>query len=225
MIKSVRILLALSSTLFFYGCGFDTFVYLYPVSQILNNPSVDPASNFYQFRTPDEDNNSSASGYFKGYVIYYRIYNSDTIRTQDISDITAYNTTNPTTAVNYLINTKRYIMMLSSERTTKFPLIPEASSNRNVTIRLIDYGVTDPASILVGTTSYGFPLRTTNSSTTYSSFAFADIVLSDRDVSYASNGDRDTWYVQSWVAAYGYDESYKTMYSSLCNLGIITIQK
>ncbi len=219
-------LLLLTLLFFSTGCGLDTFIYLYPVTQLLNNPlagSTDNLYNYYKFRTTDADNTANSADYFKGFTIYYRIYNSTAVQSQDASDISTGNTNNPATILNYIVNVKKYTRMTSSLRIGAYPLIPAAAANRDVTIRLIDYGTTDPADFLVDSASYGIPLRTKNDGTATDSFVFSEIVSSDVDVMYASTGETDKWYVQSYVLAYGYDGSYKPIYSSLFSLGVITI--
>lgn len=209
--------------LFFAGCGVDNFIYLYPVTQLLNSPSSDPAYNFYKFRTSNRNNTDNSSGYFKGFEIYYRIYNSTAIASQDASDINTYNTNNPTTVFNYVAASKKYTRMTAFLRDGQFPLIPGESTDTDVLIRLLDYGTTDPANLLVGSASYGIPLRTKNEGTATDSFVFSEITNTDSDVQYLSTGEIDKWYVQAYVFAYGYDAVYKSIYSSAFALGTITV--
>jgi hypothetical protein len=217
------------------GCGIETYVYLYPVTQLPNGyPSStagNAVDNFFQFRTSDSDN--SGNSYFRGFEIYYRIYNSLSTRSSDVSTINTYNENNPTTAMTYLINTKNYHRMVYSARQTDIPLIPGTSSDRTVSIRLFAQTPYIPYFSLDGTTdgsgTLGIPERTHNSGTSYEPFFETDdqtkgnISSSDDDVTFTSGSGESTWYVQAYVAAYGYDESYKSIYSEIFNLGYVTI--
>jgi hypothetical protein len=211
------------------SCGIDTFVYLYPVNQLLNSPSEnDPVNNYFKFKTSDEDNNSSA--YFKGYEIYYRIYSDKATRNSDVSAISAYNDANPTTALTTLVSSYRYTRMVYTGKTTDIPLIEGTTTNRVISIRLTDY-FTYKASISDdgsndGSGSLGIPMRTLNDGTKIVSFDYGNIHTSgDSDVSSNSSSSPDVWYVQAYVVAYGYDESYKPYYSSLFSLAHVVIKK
>jgi len=206
------------------GCGVDDFVYLYPVTQLLHTPSADAANNYYEFRTTDDDNASNAGDYFKGFEIYYRIYNSATVRDQDSSDISSYNTNNPTTVFNYISTTKKFVRLTSADRIGSFPLIAGTSSDRDVKIRLIDYGG-ELAEIAVGGTGLGTPLRNKNAGAETDSFVFDEITAGDSDVSYSASGETAKWYVQAYVLAYGYDTAYKPIYSAAFGLGTVTIDQ
>jgi len=221
--KTFLCALAACSLFLHAGCGVDDFVYLYPVTQLLNSPSADPSKNYFSFRTTDDDNSSNVSDYFRGFEIYYRIYNSDTVRAQDASDIAAYNTNNPTTVFNFVATSKRYVRMNSSARIGAFPLIAGTSSDRDVKIRFADYPP-EIASIDVGGSGLGTPLRTKNEGTETDSFVFTEITQGDSDVSYSTSGLTDTFFVQAYVFAYGYDTVYKPIYSAAFALGTITIK-
>lgn len=212
------------------GCGIDTFVYLYPVTQLLNSPSTtDPSYNYFQFKTSDSDNYDAygSDGYFKGFEVYYRIYNSTSTRSSDVSAIYTYNENNPTTALTKLVGTYYYHRMVHSGRLTSIPLIPGDSSNRTVSIRLFDQNNYVAYFSLDGSTngsgSIGIPERTHNSGTTFETFVFKNIDTSDDDVSYTSSSGTTTWYVQAYAVAYGYDESYKPYYSEVFSLGYVTV--
>lgn len=210
------------------SCGLDTFVYLFPVSQLLNSPSeVDPQNNFFKFRTSDEDNGGNV--YFKGFEVYYRIYNDAVVRDSDRTAINAYNDANPTTALLTLVSTYKYSRMAHTNRQTDIPLIQAAPSNRDISIRLTDYQTNDASYSEDGSNdgsgSLGVPQRTLNDGTTLKSFKYADIGTGDGDVRYNSAVSHDTWYVQAYVVAYGYDESYKPYYSSLFSLSHSVVLK
>jgi hypothetical protein len=215
------------------GCGIETYVYLYPVTQLPNGypSSDDESNNFFQFKTSDSDN--SGNSYFRGFEVFYRIYNNIDTRNSDVSTINTYNDNNPTTSATYLLNTKNYHRMVYSARQTDIPLIPGTGSDRTVSIRLFAQTKYYPCFTFDGSTgtsvSSNIPERTHNSGTSYEPFyktgdvTMGDISSSDDDVTYTSSSGTTTWYVQAYVAAYGYDESYKAIYSEIFNLGYVTI--
>ena len=209
------------------SCGIDNFVYLYPVTQLLNNPSsVDPSLNYFAFRTSDKNNHDASGDYFKGFEIYYRIYNSETIRSSEASDIYSYNDKNPTTSFNYLVNSKKYSRMVHVGRTTEIPLIPGSTDNQDVTIRLTKNGDEYPAAFSVGSLeNLGDPRRSLNEGTSFVPFDYANITESDNDVQYSSSSTKDKWFVQAYVVTYGYDESYKAYFSQIFSLNYVTVSK
>ena len=207
------------------SCGLDTFIYFYPVSQYLVWPSGDELYNYFSFRTSDEKNGDNV--YFKGYEIYYRIYNNSSTRSSDVSAISTYNTNNPTTAYTYLIDTKKYVRMNAQTRLSNYPLISASTTNQTVVIRFLNYGIYS-AGITIDGTSYGLALRTIDNLSkdqAVYTFAYDEIQSSNSDVSYSTWDDasKKKWYVQAFVMAYGYDESYKVIYSAVFNIGYVTI--
>ncbi|ULQ59904.1 hypothetical protein K7I13_00715 [Brucepastera parasyntrophica] len=214
--------------MFFCSCGIDNYIYLYPVTLLLHSANTDDElNNFISFRTRDETNQAENSAYFKGFVLYYRIYNNSSTRSSDVSSINNYNEDYPATAYNYLITTKSYRKLTAENRRGLDPLIPAASNNRDVVIRLTYYDDATPIELSVGSTSYGKALRADSLGLPSILFEFDEINDSDDDVSYNTRWDDENekkWYVQFYVMAYGYDESYKSLYSEVFNLGYITIK-
>lgn len=221
--RPLLLLPILGALLLCAGCGIDDFVYLYPVTQLLHSPSADDANNYYEFRTTDDDNASNAGEYFKGFEIYYRIYSTESARNQDSSDISSYNTNNPTTVFNYISTTKKFTRMTATGRLGAFPLIAGTAGDRDVKIRLIDYGG-ELAEIVVGGTSLGTPRRTKNGGTETDSFKFEEIASGDSDFSYSASSEAGPFYVLAYVLAYGYDTAYKPIYSAAFGLGTITVK-
>lgn len=232
--KRFRIILSalfVFAALVLSGCGIDTYVYLYPVSSLLNTPSsVDPSLNYFQFSTSDGKNYDTYgdNGYFKGFDIYYRIYNSSSDRSTDVSEIYTHNENYPTATATWLVSTKKYTRMVRDGRTYELPLIPGSDSNRIVTIRLSD-DVGYTASFFVGSSddssdSLGRPLRNPSNKSSPVTFDFDEIDSSDADVKYSASAGKKEWYVQAYVVAYGYDESYKPYYSEVFSLAYTTIK-
>lgn len=210
-----------------FSCGLDVFIYLHPVTYRDFVPSPDPLYNYFSFQTSDSRNHNDAADYFKGFEIYYRIYNNSGTAATDRSQINQYNEDNPYLAYNYIINTKNYRRLLTSERTST-PLITGATTNRQVTVRLVPY-VDEVPSMYVDTTYLGVPRRNVDDGI-YSDaaiFDFEEINDGDSDVSWSTWNDTNNkqLYVQAYVLAYGYDESYKQLYSELFYLGFITLEE
>jgi len=227
LLKSITCICALSAAIIFSGCGVDNFVYLYPVTQLLNNPSPnDPTLNFFSFRTADKNNQDSSGDYFKGYEIYYQIYNSESVLISNKAEIDTYNQKNPTTSFSYLVNSKKYSRMVHVGRTTEIPLIQGTDDNQDVIIRLTKSGDEYPARFSVVTSeNLGDPRRSLNEGTSFLPFDYTNITISDKDVIYTSSASVDKWFVQAYVVTYGYDESYKSYYSQIFSLNYVAISK
>lgn len=238
-------------SIFFTSCGIDDYIYLHPVSQGLHNPSgsEELMQQYFLFRTADDLN--STNDYYKGYEIYYRIYNSKTELNKDVSDINAFAESNTGLIFNWLKDTKKYHRLTSELDPFSRPLVPSHTSNRDVYIRLKSFNNEVISSVFVGKlnvsssaeqsdkigsfigTSYDFgkPLRTDSNGLTSTdiqkprySFDYDNINSNDSDVSYTQSSESETkWYVQAYVFAYGYDSSYKPIYSAYFPLGYITI--
>ncbi len=230
-----RVLIALFAAfigLYLVSCGIETFVYLYPVTYRDFEPSSSPGYNYFSFRTSDDRNEAESPGYFKGFEIYYRIYNNNSTRVNDKSLINNYNNDNPTTAYTYLLNTKLYKRLSCVVRPNDIPLIPGSDTNREVIVRLEQFNEQSPQISVSGDASlYGVPRRT-NDETSASDklFDLDEIDQGDSDLTYSSSWDTDgvgkkLAYVQAYVVAYGYDGSYKSIYSELFELGFITLKE
>lgn len=205
------------------GCGIDEYVYLYPVTNP-HVPSADSANNYFSFLTSDNKNSDEASGYFKGFEIYYRIYNSESSRDSDVVAINNYNSDNPSSAYSYLINTKKYCRLSCSVRPIDSPLIPGSTNDRIVVIDLGQSIKPYEISVAGNSSLYAEPRRTNNGTTEDDKrFIFDEFDSGDSDYTYSSSGKTDTVYIQAYALAYGYDQSYKSIYSELCNLGYVTL--
>ena len=213
------------------SCGLDTYIYLFPVSQYYHFPSEQDLYNYISF--PTENALNAGTAYFKGFEIYYRIYNNKDTRASDVASINSQNTNYPATVYSYIITTKKYSRLNATTRISSIPLIPRptVASNETVNIRLYDYG-TNLKGITVGGVDYGLALRTVDGVTKIGdsqySFVFEDIEknTSSSDISYGTFDDASNkkYYLQAFVLAYGYDEGFKPIYSEAFNLGYLTIR-
>jgi hypothetical protein len=224
-------LLAAFLGLYLVSCGIETFVYLYPVTYRDFEPSAEgDVNNYFSFRTSDNRNEAESSGYFKGFEIYYRIYNNSSTRINDKTLINNYNNDNPTTAYTFLLNSKLYKRLSCTVRPNDVPLIPGSDTNRAVIVRLKKYIDQNPQISVSGDSSlYGEPRRTTDETGANDKlFDLDEIDQGDSDLTYNSSWDtngvgKKLAYVQAYVVAYGYDGSYKSLYSELFELGYITL--
>lgn len=237
--------------LLFSGCGIQDYIFLHPVSQRLQNPSgsEDLTQQYFLFRTADVINSTNV--YYKGYEIYYRIYNNQATLNQDVSSISVFADSNAGLIFNWLKNTKKYHRLSCVQYPSQIPLVSSHVSNRDIYIRLKTYNnevisgvfvgdlqISSPAeqseklAILIGTsTDFGKPLRTESDGSTSKdelktrySFAYENINADDSDVTYTQVSESETkWYVQAYVFTYGYDSSYNAIYSAYFPLGYITI--
>ncbi len=216
------------------SCGIEVYAYLYPVIFRDGEPSDDLEFNRYKFRTSDNRNTTEAGPYFKGFDIYYRIYTNSTTLASNQSSINSYNSNTPALAYNYLLNTKEYRRLVAQDRAYEAPLIPGDTFNRLVEVRFFDYDTTPvgvyvrqdiPAETIID--DFGPPMRSVNGddSSYPAPFDFDDIDSGDDDVSFTTwDDDADKkMYVHAYVLAYGFDSSFKQLYSELYELGIVTI--
>ncbi|MCD1654744.1 hypothetical protein K7J14_08505 [Treponema zuelzerae] len=243
-------LFIVSLAVFLQSCGIDNYIYLFPVSQQLNNPtdSEDVSAQYFHVRTSDSRNQAEEPDSFRGFEVYYRIYNSSSARNQDIAAISTYYESYDGLIQNWLSNTKKFHRMANSVRVNEYPLIPSASDNREVYIRFTQYTDNVPSRIFVGnlgitsaadqdeqlagllTTSFdlGIPLRTNSEGVTDASsddylFSYDEIDTDDDDVTYTSSVETDKWHVLALVFAYGTDATYNSIYSPSFTMGSIII--
>lgn len=249
------LILFCSCLLLFTGCGIDNYIFLYPIDQILNNPSgsQDLLTQYFHFRTVDEKNADNDPVNFKGYEIYYRIYNNKSTLNQDISSISTFAGNNADLIFNWLKETKKYHRLSCVKNPFFIPLIPTATLNRDVYIRLKNYNEIVLSGVFVGnlqiyspadqevklvplngtSADFGLPLRTdANGITSIQKentryfFDYENINSEDSDVTYTTSSENEgNWYVQAYVFAYGSDSSYNSIYSSFFSLGYITIKQ
>lgn len=256
--KILKLLSVLQIYLFIFlnlACGLDSFYYLDPPLQ-LNEPyysGSDPLTRYFSFQTNEtsatsEVNasylNASSSFLFSGTEVYYKIYNnySTMLSVQTRVDSYTSDSTNVSSAADYLINTAKYVQLNTSSGSIS-PLISAVGENRYCYIRLMDYG-NDSAYqnvICVGSqqlTSYSdsnnsitniyFPRRSINSKYGFN-FNSDDEnnplpVQNDEDVTYSSSSSESgTWYVDMYAISAGRDETFSWSYSIPRRLGSIAI--
>lgn len=228
----------------FLSCSIEDYIYFHEPTQLLHAPySLEDALNSYvKLRLPDSENFANEPLYFKGYAIYYKIYNNENDKNSEISDIASYTKNYPTTAHNYVVNTKKYQRMDSSARVGNSPLIPSDSNDRDLYIRLSHYEKINPCvlvgqagsidtsnpTLVSGGSNFGIPLRSkdgiTNVSDSTYRFEYDQIKPTDPDVRFTSQNEPYTWYVQLYIFTYGLDTSYQSLYSIPFSLSSFVIK-
>ncbi|WP_024467326.1 hypothetical protein [Treponema pedis] len=213
MKKQFPILLCI---LLFFSCGIDDIIYLVSPT-VIHDPSshVDGEQKYFEFETSDKKNTEDALGYFKGFDIFYRIYENEADCVSAINSAYSYNDSNPSAAANYLLSSLSFSFLRSSVSSPN-PLISSATADRKVSFRLTDYS-THKAEILINGINFGNVLRANNKS-------FSSILRTDPDVK-TSNSSSSDLYVAVFTAAYGTDKYFKPFYSGIVKLGYVRIDK
>ncbi len=215
------------SLLIMSSCGIETFVYLYPPRRNYENSNSDDDANRYcEFKTADSTNSTSASAYFRGTEIYYRIYENEADCSSDITVIDKRNEDNPSGVALYVLETKKYALLGFNEGSSDIrPLITSSAADRTIRFRLEDYGGTaDPAKLRINGSIAGTPCRSRAISGDRL-FKNTTIQSSDSDVTSSSTPSLTHFFVNFYAVSYGYDQNFRTVYSSIAHLGFIKIDK
>lgn len=224
-----RIFLCGIAVFLIVSCGIENVIYLEPPKRTYENSDLDDLSKRYcRFTTADATNAALASDYFQGTEIYYRIYERESDCTADKSQIVQYNESSPSNAARYLQDTKKYLRLgMIDLNAGKRPLIGKSASNSEIRFRLQDYGLDDSATLTVNGAKLGIPCRDTRVLSTKNRFEGENIDAADDDVQKASSSSSLTnfWYVNFYAVSYGYDKSFKTLFSELAPLGSIKVEK
>lgn len=217
------------------SCGIEDYIYLYPPIARNAPSSVDPSGAFFSFDTADSDNTAEAGGYFLGWEVYYRIYNSESDLASDVSDITTKNTKDPANVFSFLTSAKKYRRMTlvrdsDTNAMLSAPLLEGSGTDRLVKIRPVASGDEYPAEFSVdGTQQTGaggedtYVWRSIDDVNT-KPFDYPEIDAADADVRNNATGAPDSWYLQAFALAIGYDLNYKAVYSGAANLGSVKIE-
>lgn len=218
-----RIILFAVVACIFLSCGIDDIVYLeHP--KLIHRPTghTDENKKYFEFETSDKTNFQSASGFFKGFEIYYRIYESKRDCESVISNMEKYTETNPSNSVNYLLSSYNYRLLAHSNHSYQVrPLIKAPSAvplnNRSVKFRIENLNFF-PNDFNVDGSTEGKTQRQNGED-------FKDAKKGDYDVQSSAEPSSDSFYVAVFAAAYGFDTSFKTIYSDLISLGYVEIKK
>lgn len=214
-------LLCLFSIFIFFSCGIDDIVYLEP-PKLTHNPTGyhDETQMYFEFETSDKENLSAALGFFKGFEVYYRIYESETDCKNLIKNMVQYNESNPANSVNYLLSSYNYkLLTYQGHFYQDRPIVPASGSpvNRRVRFR-IEALTSYPNVFSIDGTIQGKVLRQFGED-------FTAAKRGDDDVQSSSNPSTNSFYVAVFAATYGFDKSFRPLYSSLISLGYVQIKK
>ena len=214
-------LLCLFSIFIFFSCGIDDIVYLEP-PKLTHNPTGyhDETQMYFEFETSDKENLSAALGFFKGFEVYYRIYESETDCKNLIKNMVQYNESNPANSVNYLLSSYNYkLLTYQGHSSQDRPIVPASGSpvNRRVRFR-IEALTSYPNVFSIDGTIQGKVLRQFGAD-------FAAAKSGDDDVQSSSNPSTNSFYVAVFAATYGFDKSFRPLYSNLISLGYVEITK
>lgn len=241
--KKVRFILCslIGCLVFLCSCGLDQFYVLEAPDNVINQPTIDSATYtaqtafdnaYFEFVTSDHKNDELNGGDFKymGTAVYYRIYNNySTMETHKNAVDSIASSTNNSGAFSKIESYK--YKELGYDNGSRSPLIPSASSDQTVKIRLTNYQDSPDykARIEIDGTEICIPLRTGNKK----SFDFGrknasdekDLPLSDdEDVEYSSSPSTENiWYVCLYAVAVGRDNSFTSYYSNVLYLGSVAI--
>lgn len=198
------------------ACGLDDIVYLAPPREDHKpNTATSDDQKYFDFTGSDTENKRIAASYFRGFDIYYRIYDTKQTCEDETHAINEYNKSSGYNAARYLIETKKYARLIT-EGSLNTPLIEAQAADQKVSIRLKTYGSALEAEMRVDGASFGIPLRSNKKS-------FDAIDAGDSDVLDSKpNPPATTWYAALYAVTYGFDGSIG-LYSSLCPLGYIEL--
>ncbi len=205
---------------FLFSCGIDDIVYLEPPKAV-HSPTgtLGPSQLYFEFKTTDVKNNANALGYFKGFDVFYRIYEREADCTADIGKAIEYNKNNPANSANYLTNTLNYkFLTYGSNNPSSRPLVSRAALDRNIEFRLIKRDTFQPDFKISGI------LKGTVKRFNGKEFKHSEISENDSDLkSDSTGGVAAEVFVAVFVATYGTDQYFKQIYSEIVSLGYTKI--
>jgi len=201
-----------------FSCGLDTFYFLEPpTTSVIRIPSSDPVEKFFQFTTSSNLENASI---FTGTSVYYRLYNSLSLLTQDVNNISNRNEIYSDKAMNYMISNGFQTLMVGD---SDF-IVPASDGVANVTIRpFADTGY--PASVSINNKYIGIPYRyqVETPFTFYPENENIPIPESgDLDTKYSSSGG-NTWYLVAYAVSIGSNMELLPVFSQVTYLGYLSI--
>ncbi len=207
--------------MFLFSCGLPDVIYLDPPIFIHSPTShIDGEEGYFSFKTSDVENTTNAGAYFKGFDIFYCIYESETDCENEIKSAEAKNEADPFGAASYLrTNLNFKFLARAGKSTDERPLIVSTGVDREVRFRLKDHSPTDKAELKIDSVSVGEVLRSNGEN-------FLNISITDNDVKKASLGgvlNPTKFYIACFAVTYGNDDNYSKIYSEIVKLGYVEI--
>lgn len=237
--------------LFNTGCGLDTFYVIDAPNAIYHQPEYTNEIQFDQkyFEFGTNETNSIEGFDFEGTEVYYKIYNTSSQMTSEVSSLQslANDAEKSVNAAEKMITATNSdgsggygYKQLRVDGRYESPLIPYTGSNKRILIRLTDYqdvekysaricivNGNNDESYLYGSSTKTIPVRDVNRK----SFNFGrngdkdSVPLStgEDDVKYVKDSGSDLWYVAMFAVAVGKDSTYVQYRSNILYLGSVRI--
>lgn len=222
------------------GCGLDTFYYIEEPEYAKNIPSyTDETVDNHKFTFVTNEESDYSEFKFQGTEVYYKIYSrySDTSVTSDAEsekselDRISSDSEISSTAYETMVNRYKYKPLKLANDSGDI-LIPYTGKNRDVEIRLNDYGTEYKASVsvkedgdyrLLGIPQRSFDNRTFNFAGNGDKDKLPE--KDDEDVSYTNfEKDKDNvFYVVLYAVAKGSDIYFVPYHSNILYLGSVPI--
>ncbi len=205
--------------IFLFSCGIPDVVYLEPPT-IIHNPTnqTDENLKYFEFKTSDAKNTADSGGYFKGFDVFYRIYESESDCKNAVALANKQNENNPSFSAHYLKNNLNFSSLhYKSGGSVKSvaELILATSSDRNIKI-VLKAGSGESSEIDIAGTKKKLLRK--------SGKEFSSISVGDADFkSVSTTLSSSELYIACFAAAYGWDNSFKPIYSGILDLGYIKI--
>lgn len=218
------VLIAVAALLFFFfSCGLPTSDYLYPPSDFSSTSGI-----LRLYHNTSNIDDSASAALFKGYDIYYRIFDSstaaDTSYTYLYNNLTYSNISTVAYSQKYYVLSKRNYAGDAYDLTT--PLIPFGSSD---TYTYFDLNINNSTTwTITADDSATFLYYIVRDRGTTTSASTADFCLhaqyNSGDQDYAGDGisSGDSVYIVYFAVAYGVSSSLADIYSDPIVIGPVT---
>jgi hypothetical protein len=223
--RTVELFLGATFCFLLSACGLPTYIYLYPPTDFFNTGSSEsPLLLELDHDSQNYDSSEGSDQSFRGYEIYYKVYDSETAANSAVSTLSSQASTyykDPDSFMTWA-NGANYVR-LRNETTNVSPLISltamEAESDQSYYVNLDDLDVDVPGSWTLynvsdaNTPSAHIVLRRNISETSRSDFQTASNYHSG-DEDYTGSNDPSKVYFVLFAVAYGYDVSnFSDVYS------------
>ena len=227
------------------GCGLEEYYVVEAPDRVLKQPDKDTAydSRYFSFTTNETRNAGiSSSFYFMGTAVYYKIFNNFSSADSIFNDVSNANTSDTySAAINRLTNTYSFQPLGIDADTVPEVLIPSIGSDRDVFIRLTNYGdeadfrarieiagsetdVPKRSIPMSGGKRYSFDFGRTG---TYDVVPVSGASGTDVDYNHSSSGFpagyADKYFVDMYAVGVGRDTTYTKYYSKVLYLGRVSI--
>lgn len=217
--------------LFLSTCGLDTFYVINSPTETIKTPnyvSEEYSDKVFTFYT-NENNSDLGSFTFLGTDVYYKIYNSSSQMTSDISNLNALanDSEQSVNSADRMITSYKYQPLEIREDRDRNPLVPKAENKQKIEIRLSNYQDIYKAQVIIDGREIGVPVRNNVSN---SSFDFGRKTTFDKkpenddeDVKFSSGSEEKEWFIALYAVGVGRDNNFTNYYSTILHLGTVKI--